>query len=205
MQTIPETEIPKIKQLYLDKQLSAREIAKQLHYSIDAVYYVMRKYNIARRSSQLTNQFRLERQPASFKLKSTLTKKDTLLLISGCMLYWAEGYKTEKSAGVDFANSDPAMQKLFIHFLRHICGITESRIKIQLYSYHNADTQAKIQYWSTLLHVPTSQFTKPYINPKSTLDKKGKMPYGLVHIRYYDKKLLRQIMSWIDEYQEKLW
>ena len=34
-------------------------------------------------------------------------------------------------------------------------------------------------------------------------EKKLKMPYGLVHIRYSDKKLLLLIKKWIDDYKEK--
>ena len=204
MQTIPETVIPQIKHMYSHEQRSAREIAEKMHYSIDAVYYVMRKYHIKRRSSKQNNRLLFNRKPLSFKVKQPLTTSDRMLLIAGCMLYWAEGYKTDKSAGIDFANSDPNMQKLFVRFLRQICNVTESRIRVQLYCHHGADVQSQISYWNDLLSIPKDQFTKPYINPKTALDKKDKMPYGLVHIRYYDKKLLQQIMSWIQEYQTKL-
>ena len=33
----------------------------------------------------------------------------------------------------------------------------------------------------------------------SQVDKIGKMPYGLVHIRYADKKLLNLLRQWIEE------
>lgn len=204
MQTVPEKQVPLIKQLYETDECSAREIAQQLNYSIDAVYYILRKYNIERRTKQQTNQIRFKNKPASFRIKKPLSDFDTQLLISGTMLYWAEGYKTAKSPGIDFANSDPEMQKLFIHFLRKICNITESRLKIQLYTHSEEKIHAQIRYWSDLLQIPKTQFTKPYISPTSSLDKKDKMPYGLVHIRYYDKKLLIQILSWIAEYQKKL-
>jgi Tat protein secretion system quality control protein TatD with DNase activity len=35
---------------------------------------------------------------------------------------------------------------------------------------------------------------------KFLLEKQNKMPYGLVHIRYSDKKLLALIQKWTKEY-----
>lgn len=204
MQTIPSSEVPRVKQLYLEQELSGREIAERLGYSIDAVYYVMRKYHIQRRGSTANNHLQFKKKPASFAIKKKLTPTDTKLLIVGVMLYWAEGYKTSKSKGVDFANSDPAMQKLFIHFLRQICNIDESKIRVLLYSHSHLDVTKQINYWSEVINVPEQQFTKPYINPSRTLEKKSKMPYGLIHIRYHDKKLLTQILRWIEEYKTKL-
>jgi len=41
------------------------------------------------------------------------TKKN--LMLAGCMLYWAEGFK--KKNVVDFGNSDANMMKYFLFFL----------------------------------------------------------------------------------------
>ncbi len=202
MATLQTKEIQKVKNLYLSTQCSAREIAEILECSIDAVYYAMRQNDIVRRKPSLNSKIRFDRKPLSYTLKKIRTKQDEALKIAGVMLYWAEGYKTEKSGGIDFANSDAEMQKIFIRFLRSICGVDEKRIRVYLYTHHKSKQARQIAYWSKILCIHSSQFTKPYIKQDKGLDKKDKMPYGLVHIRYADKKLLRQILIWIDEYKK---
>ena len=114
------------------------------------------------------------------------------------MLYLAEGAKGR--ATVDFANSDPYTIKIFLEFLRKICGISEQRLRVYIYaySYHNID-EIK-QYWSNVAKIPQSQFTKPYIRKGNPNLSGRKMTYGLIHIRYNDKRLLQQILKWIEQY-----
>lgn len=206
MARLNKKEILKLTFLYNTQNCSAREIAETLNCSIDAVYYAMRKNEIARRKPSVNSKIRFERKPLSYTLKEISTKHDEALKISGVMLYWSEGYKTEKSSGIDFANSDPEMQKLFIHFLRVICGVEEKRMRVFLYTHSKSPTKQaqQIDFWAKKLSVSKGQFTKPYVKQGQRLDKKDKMPYGLVHIRYSDKKLLRQILFWIEEYTKNL-
>ena len=200
MATLNKKAVVRLKELYEEKEMSARMIAKTLNVSIDAVYYSMRKHKIARRSASENSRIQFENKPLSFNLKDKLNFRDEQLKLAGVILYWTEGYKTEKSNGVDFANSDVVAAALFIQFLREICGIDESRLRIFLYCYSKQQPDRLIEFWSNVLNVPKSQFTKPYIRSDYKVEKSGKMPYGLVHIRYMDKKLLRQIMYWIEEY-----
>ncbi|MFH1712163.1 MAG: hypothetical protein ABH846_02925, partial [Patescibacteria group bacterium] len=92
------------------------------------------------------------------------------------------------------------MVKIFLKFLRDICGINEERLRCFLYCY--ADQHIKIikDYWSKTTNIPLSQFSKPYIRNDFLKEKSGKMKYGLIHVRYSDKKLLLQIENWIDKY-----
>jgi len=55
------------------------------------------------------------------------------------MLCWAEGAKTGKT--VDLANSDPGIVALFLAFLRGICGIAESRLRVLLYAHADQDIE----------------------------------------------------------------
>lgn len=121
--------------------------------------------------------------------------------IIGVTLYWCEGYKTERSTTVDFANSDPQMIAVFTKFLRTICGVSEKRLRVYLYQYSNQNTDMLIRFWSRVTSIPPCQFTKPYIRRDFREDKKDKMPHGLIHIRYHDKKLLLLIKEWIEEYK----
>ncbi len=121
------------------------------------------------------------------------------------MLYWGEGYKGNErlpAAGVDFANSDYRMILLFLKFLRSVFVLDEKRFRIYVYCYSNQNTEEIIQFWSKITKVPKTQFTKPYIRTdfKTTANK---MPYGLIHVRYSDKKLLLEIKSMIESYVKK--
>ncbi|MBU1045954.1 hypothetical protein KJ616_02430 [Patescibacteria group bacterium] len=122
------------------------------------------------------------------------------------MLYWAEGAKpnaAKRSWTVDLANSDPRMIMLFLRFLRTICRVDKKRLRVFLYCYANQNIDSLKQYWHNITHIPLSQFTKPYVRKDFIQEKTGKMPHGLIHIRYNDKKLILQISDWIREYLEE--
>ena len=55
--------------------------------------------------------------------------------MAGCMLYWAEGAK-ERNV-VKFANSDVAMIRFFVHFLRRCFGVRSSDFRLRLNVYTN--------------------------------------------------------------------
>lgn len=95
------------------------------------------------------------------------------------------------------------MVRVFLSFLRKICSIDESRLRVYLYCYSNQKLLNLIKYWSKVTKIPTSKFTKPYIRKDFQLSKIGKMEKGLIHVRYYDKKLLLEMMNWIEEYKLK--
>ena len=135
MAEISDKNLALIKELYYKKLYSAKEIAQKLHVSIDAVYYFMRHHNLKRRTFSEDNLIRFSKKKASFNLKSKLSKHDKELKIIGAILYWGEGYKAEKSCGIDFANSDPKMIGMFVKFLRNICGVKESKLRVLLYCY----------------------------------------------------------------------
>ncbi|MFZ2226381.1 MAG: hypothetical protein WA064_01945 [Candidatus Moraniibacteriota bacterium] len=194
--------IEKIKKLYCEEKLSAQDTANKLGVSIDAVFYCMRKNGIVRRKKQESNAIRFERATPSFSAVEATTEKLRLLKAIGTMLYWGEGCKSDKMAIVDFANSDKDMIVLFLEFLRIVCGVDEKKLRVFPYFYANQDSKKNIAYWSKITGIKKSQFTKPYIRQDFDENKKDKMPYGLVHIRYGDKKLLNLIKDWIEEYKK---
>ena len=198
MSTIESKQLEKVKNLY-SNGYSAREIAQHLNTSIDAVYYFFRSNGIPRRSPKEQNRVLFERKKPSFALKEKLTIKETELFIAGVMLYWGEGSQWDGEVNVDFANSKPEMIKVFVRFLRVVCAVNEKRLRCYLYCYSNQDVRKLVAYWSTVTNIPTIQFTKPYIRKDFDVSKINKMPYGLIHIRYSDKKLLLQLREWIKE------
>lgn len=192
-----------IKNLYLDEKLSMREIAQKLGVSIDAVVYFMRKNKIPRRSLSETSAILFKNKKLSFQEKKKLPITEEKLKLTGLVLYWSEGYKTAKSSGVDFANSDPDMVYIFVKFLRTIYKVDEKRFRVLLYCYENQNIQSLIKFWSKLTGVSEKQFSKPYIR-KDFKESDRKMKYGMVHIRYADKKLFLSIMKSIEEVKLKM-
>jgi len=194
-----------IKKLYYKDELGTWEIANKLKVSSWKVWKFMVKMNLPRRTPKEANEKRFERQLGKFALKQNLSSREKELKTAGIMLYWTEGCRSNSERGawnVDFSNSNPQMIKLFLKFLREICGIKEKRLRVLLYCYADQNVEDLKEYWCKVTNIPMSQFTKPYIRKDFLPEKSGKMKYGLVHIRYADKKLLLQIEEWVKEYLE---
>ena len=189
-----------IKKLYYKEGLSTIEIGKKIGISPWVVFKFMKRMDLPRRTFREANAKKFESKKPSFNLKNKLTIKDKKLKVAGSMLYWAEGGKSlGKYCVVDFANSEPEMVKIFLRFLRNICGIKEKKLRVQLYCYPNQDIEYLKKYWYKITNIPLKQFIKPYIR-KDFRKGNNRMKYGLVHIRYCDKKLLYQIEDWIKDY-----
>ena len=112
-------------------------------------------------------------------------------------LYWGEGAKSLEAGVVDIANSDPAILKIFLRFLREIIGVEERRLRVYLYCFADQDVGALIGFWSEELGIPETQFTKPYVRDRF-VSAKRRMPYGVAHVRYNEKRLLIHILSEIE-------
>lgn len=183
--------------LYWEESLNIAEIAQKLGISFWAVYRFMNQAHIPRRNRSLAV-YNANRAKPCFQQKSCLNNSEKMLKIAGIMLYWAEGTLNHNT--VDLANSNPEMIKIFLMFLRTICGVREERLRVYLYAYSYQDINKLKFFWNKHTKIPLSQFTKPYVRMGNENLSLRKLPYGLVHIRYNDKKLLALIKSWIDEY-----
>ncbi len=82
------------------------------------------------------------------------------------MLYWAEGSKGAHEM-VTFANTDPRMILLFITLFRQCYTIDESKLRIRLHLHYYHNEKDVKNYWSKLLHIPLTQFTKTYRKTRS--------------------------------------
>ncbi|MCX5697501.1 MAG: hypothetical protein NTU54_06005 [Candidatus Omnitrophica bacterium] len=186
-----------IKNLYWEKGYTVPDIAKRINISSWALYNFMDRHKIGRRDRSQTS-FLLSRNKPRFIINNTLTASQEKLKIAGVMLYWAEGTLLHNT--VDFTNSNSNMVRLFLKFLREICGISEKRLRVYLYCYSYQKVEDLLNYWHKVTGIPLSQFTKPYIREGNINSSLRKLPYGLIHVRYNDKQLLEIIKQWIDEY-----
>lgn len=204
MAKISQSKLNKVKELYYTKKFSMKAIGNELGVSLDCVAYFMRKNNLKRRTLKEEQKLRFENKKPSFKVKKD--NKNTLeLKVIGAMLYWGEGYKGDSknpSKLIDFTNSDVDMVLLFLKFLRNTYALDERKFRVLLYCYSNQNISDIIDFWSDCTEIPKSQFTKPYIRKDFKIGSR-QMKYGLVHIRYNDKKLLLEIKEMIDSYRKK--
>lgn len=189
---------------YSLKNLSVAQIASNLNVSLAKVRYCLKKFEVPKRSiSEAITSLNITKfNKIPFVPKRNLSFEERELRVAGIMLYWGEGAKT--GGVVKFANSDPVMIKVFLKFLREICGIHEERLKALIHLYPDHD-QSKIEkFWSGVAKIPLTRFNKSHIH----LGKKGtyrnKSMYGTICINYSDKRLLKTILEWIEEYKTKV-
>lgn len=194
-----EKQIKLVKKLYHTDKKSMQEIADNLGVSLNAVVYFMRKHKIPRREFGEANKLTAQKIPPSFSIRKGRSNKDKEVDIAGAMLYLGEGYKTSKSNGIDLANSDPRIVKIFMNFLRSRYDLDEKRFRAYVYCYEDQKVKNAERYWSKITGIPLSQFTKPYIRGDFKAGGR-KMERGLVHVRYYDRRLLNDILNLIESY-----
>lgn len=197
--------IETIKEMY-NRNISGPMIAQRLNLPVRKLYKLMDKHGLERRNAKENSQIRFADKPLSYKLKTDLTPSEEKLKIAGAMLYWAEGsrYRPEKSTyNVEFTNSDPEMVKVFLDFLRQICGIDEKKLRGYLYYYDGQNVEELKRFWSETTKIPVEQFTKPYFR-ENTPNIHNKLARGVMHLRYSDVRLLKQIYQWIGEYKQSI-
>lgn len=201
MAAIPAHRAEQVARWYEIDGMSMADIAKKLDVSLNAVTYFMRKHGIVRRSASAAGKQLFENTPVTFSKNKLITEELRLLHSQGVMLYWAEGYKTSKANGVDFANSDPDMVRLFVKYLRKTYVLDENRLRAYVYCYEDQNIEELEKFWSKVTEIPVSQFTKAHVRKKFSVNSRI-MQHGLVHVRYADKKLLKDIMDDIEMFRD---
>lgn len=110
------------------------------------------------------------------------------------MLYWGEGGKTD--CNMKFTNTDPELVSLFASLLRIHYPIDETRFRIglQIHSYH--DPKKILDFWSRKLGIPTSQFWKIYLKPRSGKKKEYRRNfYGICNLHYASSAIQRELIA----------
>lgn len=142
----------------------------------------------------------------------TLTKRD--LLITGAVLYWAEGYKRLKikdgkelmNHTISFVNADSVMIRIFIRFLNEILEVPVTAIHLTMRLYPHINEVEARAHWKEAsgLTDPHFQKTTHMISSAS----KGKrpfnrLPYGTLQVAVYDTAKFHRLMGMIEGVKEK--
>jgi hypothetical protein len=126
------------------------------------------------------------------------------LHMAGCMLYWAEGAK-ERNV-VKFANSDVAMVRFFVRFLKQCFDVrpVDFRVRLNVYTNNGLTIEEIENYWLESLELPRTCLRGHSLNsyPTSSSGKKRrKLPYGVCFLTVAKSThILQHIYGAIQEY-----
>ncbi len=216
-----QKEIEKKQAIALRKNgASYREILEEVNVAKSTLSLWLRNVKLAKRQQQaLTEKKRISSLRGGARRRELriisdnnikiLAEKDVLrfedkeLWLAGAMLYWAEGSKQKEnniSQGVRFSNSDSGMIRLFVKWLKKICGVADSEIKCELYIHKSGNAMLAEKFWNN--HLKPLKINVIYFkNNKIRTRRKniGNKYYGLVTVRVRKStNLNRKISAWIN-------
>ena len=122
-----------------------------------------------------------------------LSERD--LLIAGTALYAEEGSKGD--GRIRFANTDPAMVRLFMAWLRRFFEPDEDRLRATVYLHQGLDLMAAEQHWSGVTGIPVGRFGAPYRAVPDPTIRSNKHKFGCVYVFYASSRSHRQVMGLI--------
>jgi hypothetical protein len=123
------------------------------------------------------------------------------IFLAGLFLYWGEGGKT-KETNVVLSNTDPSMIKFYIKWLE-LLGVPKDRLKIRINLYSDMNIEEEMTYWSEKLHVPLSQFRKPYMKESRRTDitYTQKFTHGTCNVIYENRDVAELVLQSLSEIQ----
>ena len=179
---------------------SVSEVASMYGISTRKVRGVLSLNKVAMRSHKEASYIKNNRSGDPFNILSDLTPEEEHLKAMSLGLYLTEG-NTKNKNSVRFSNSNPALAKIFVKFLKVVCGVENDKIKMSLIVYPDISRKKAMDYWAKFLGLPATQFTKTTIlknrNGGST---KRHSEFGTITIYVHNTKLLGIIKGWAREY-----
>jgi hypothetical protein len=135
---------------------------------------------IRKRAAAWSARKRAERRRAQDEGRERARERDPLH-IAGCMLHWAEGSKGRNC--LQLSNSDGALVRFFVRFLRESLGVADERLRVSLNVYTNNGLAIEEieQHWLDLLELPRSSLRKHQLNsyPTSSSGSRRSLPFGV--------------------------
>ncbi|MEI6831221.1 MAG: hypothetical protein WCK61_00755 [Candidatus Omnitrophota bacterium] len=192
----------KLRNLYNNKKLSMMEIAERLRVTHATIYYWLKKYKIKRRSWRDSSYIKQNPNGDPFTIKKKLNENEKGLLMCGLMLYCGEGNRSNRHS-TQLANLDHRILKVFIGFLRKICGINKNKISLYVQLYKKFNRDEALEYWSKTLLIPKVQIgIYPHTDKRSKLEEQ-RSKFGIARIQFNNYKLKNWIEKQADYYLDK--
>ena len=182
-----------LKNLYLVKGKSAKEIADAYGCSPNKINYWLKKYDIQKRTISESQYLRKNPNGDPFQYIEPKTIEDSFLFGLGMGLYWGEGNKRNSNT-VRLGNTDPRLIKAFIQFLKHIYGVKESKFRFGLQIFSDMQPDKALRFWCKELGVSSNKFGKVIVTPARSIGTyREKSKYGVLTI-YVSNKRLRDLL-----------
>ncbi len=158
--------------------------------------------DIAVKSPQYTRAREFElKEKSRFKDPPLRVDKNNARLFAS-LLYWCEGSKHPSSNALAFSNSDPAMVHTFISLLRQGFRLDKEKLRVHLQIHTTHEPKKVFQFWSELLGIKREYFHKPTIT-RPTRKMKRASYLGTCTVKYYDVRLLLQLMGIYERFAER--
>lgn len=187
---------------YLEKKKSMQEIAKEMGVSPHKIVYWMEKYKILRRTWSEATYVKRNQKGDPFQIKKVETEEEKTLFALAIGLYLGEGSKRNNSK-MALGNSDPLIIRIFLKFLKEICGVRENKIKLELNIYDDVSIQDALEYWEMVTELSASHFYKPFIRKARKGNYKRWSRYGTLTIVVSNTKLHRIVLGWCETFLRK--
>ena len=183
-----------------EKGSSVKEIAAKAELSTRTIRGILSRHNIVFRTHKEASYIKNNRLGDPFDILTKLTPEEEHLKAMALGLYLTEGNIKNKNS-IRFSNSNPALVKIFVKFLKVVCGVESDKIKMSLFVYPDIPQRKAKDYWTSFLGLPATQFTKTTVlknrNHHST---KKHSEFGTITIDVHNTKLLEIIKGWAREY-----
>jgi transposase-like protein len=126
------------------------------------------------------------------------------LHVAGVMLYWGEGDKWSPYT-TRISNSDPAILRVFLAFLRATFEIPDDRVRLtcHLFADHVRLQRQIEQHWLDALELPRMCLTKSVVNAysrASTGKRRRSLPFGTCRLAVNSVHVTQHIYGAIQEY-----
>lgn len=179
---------------------SAREIGEDVGLSTSAIMKILKKNNVKLRNHVEAAYMKSNPNGDPFNIIKDLTPEEDHLKAMALGLYASHG-NLKNASSIKFTNSNPAIVKIFMKFLRVICGVPREKIKASLITYPDTSVRMAKDFWSRFLDLPTKQFSKTTVlKSRNGSSSKKHSTYGMLSLYVHNSKLVKIIKEWVKEY-----
>ena len=183
-----------------EKGSSISEVAAIFSLSTRKIREVLSNNNVIIRNHRDASYIKNNRHGDPFDILTILTPEEEHLKAMALGLYLTEG-NTKNKNSIRFSNSDPALVKIFVKFLKVVCGVESDKIKLSLIVYPDVSRKIAKEYWAKFLNLPIKQFTKTTVlKNRNNHTTKKHSELGTITIYVHNTKLLGIIKEWAREY-----